>query len=177
MIYGSKRYKTSLIGSHIKNTHLDQTNGRVTTYPKSMQGIFWDKLQLQDQFTRIFLLETASRRIFYSTHDELCEHVLFMGHKELKTFFVSRHDSWFQPSHKVWPGIFVLGTAGSLPHPSWQSGNSLLVRGCVLGCPSCTQPQKWGTLLPPILKNHAVLISIRRGKVSPWWEKVFLPWN
>lgn len=96
-IDGSKRYKTSLIGSHIKTTHLDQTNGKVTTCPRSMQGIFWDKLQLQDQFTRIFLLDTASRRIFYSTHDELCEHVLFMGHKELKTFLFQGMTHDFNP--------------------------------------------------------------------------------
>lgn len=62
-----------------------------------MQGIFWDKLQLQDQFTRIFLLDTASRRIFYSTHDELCEHVLFMGHKELKTFLFQGMTHDFNP--------------------------------------------------------------------------------
>lgn len=78
MIHGSKRNKTLITGilllPKIKQKHLDWTNGRfwwfITTHLKSMQGTFWDIVQLQGWF-RSFSLETNSGRFFfYSTHDE-----------------------------------------------------------------------------------------------------------
>lgn len=69
----------------------------------------------------------------------------------------------------------MLGTAGSLQHPPGEEGNSLLVRGCVLGMPDLHITTEIMNSATTYIENNAVAISIRRGKVSPWWEKVFLP--
>lgn len=69
----------------------------------------------------------------------------------------------------------MLGTVGSLQHPPGEEGNGLLLRSCVLGMPrlhTSTELRNSATTYP---ENHAVATSIRRGKVSPCWEKVFLP--
>lgn len=186
MIHGSTRNKTLITGTlllpKIKQKHLDRTNGRfwwsITTHLKSMQGIFWDIVQLQGQF-RIFSLETNWGRFFlqHSWWAVPCQHALCMRYGEEKIFLFSRHDSWFQPSHKVWLGSFMLGTAGSLQHPPGEEGNSLLVRDCVLGMPELHITTEIMNSATTNSENHAVAASIRRGKVSPWWEKVFLPWN
>lgn len=71
----------------------------------------------------------------------------------------------------------MLGTAQSLLRPPGEEGNSLLVRGCVLGMPELHITTEIRNSTTTYSEYHVRATSIRRGKVSPWWEKAFLPWN
>lgn len=67
----------------------------------------------------------------------------------------------------------MLETAGSLQHRPGEEGNSFLMRGCVLGMPEFHITTELVSSAATNSENHEVVPSIRRGKVSPWWEKVF----
>lgn len=71
----------------------------------------------------------------------------------------------------------MLETAGSLQHRPGEEGNSFLMRGCVLGMPDFHITTELVNSAATDSENHVVVPSIRRGKVSLWWEKVFLPRN
>lgn len=148
----------------------------ITTHLKSMQGIFWDSYKANSEFSQL----KQTQGVFFLQHSWWavpCQHVLCMRYGEEKIFLFSRHDSWFQPSHKVWLGSFMLGSAGSLQRSRRQEGNSLLVSSCVLGMPELHITTEIMNSTTTYSENQAVAMIIRRGKVSPWWEKVFLPWN
>lgn len=120
------------------------------------------------------------RKILFLQHSwwaVQCQHALGMRYGEEKCFLFPRHDLWFQPSHKLWLGSFMLGTAQSLQRPPGEEGNSLLVRGCILGMPDLHITTEIRNTATTYSEYHARATSIRREKVSPWWEKAFLPWN
>lgn len=69
----------------------------------------------------------------------------------------------------------MLGTAQSLQCPHGEEGNSLLVRGCVLAMPELHITTEIRNFSTTYSENRVKATGIRRGKVSPWWEKAFLP--
>lgn len=188
MIHGSQRNRTSITGTlllpKIKQKLLDWTNGRVLVLyhnPSKKYAGYILGCSLVTRPVQNFLSWNKLREVFFFLRPSwwavLCQHALRMRYGEEKIFLFSRRDSWFQPSHKVWLGSFMLGSAGSLQHSPGQEGNSLLVSGCVLGMPELHRTTEIMNSTTTYSENHAVATSIRRGKVSPWWEKVFLPWN
>lgn len=49
--------------------------------------------------------------------------------------------------------------------------------GLCTGNARVSNNHRTGELAAVDSENPVRAPSIRRGKVSPWWEKVFLPWN
>lgn len=144
-------------------------------------GVFWDMLQLEGQFNRFSHL-TQPWFIqpwgdFFSALVMNCAVSACAVHEiqSRKDFFVSRHDSWFQASHKVW-------SEGFTPRNCWQPSASLWEQGIACGERLCIGMSKLHRTVQmssatTFSENNAAATSIRRGKVSPWWGKVFLPWN